>query len=126
MDNVQRVYVIDDDPSVRSSVRFLLATLKLGCRGFASGREFLDTVDALDPGCILLAVRMPGPAVPEELDRRGIRWPIVFMTGAPGKPASADCIAKPFSDESLLTALHKGFVALRQCRAHRRSLQSAR
>ena len=39
---------------------------------------------------------------------------------------AAALAAKPFSDESLLTALHKGFVALRQCRAHRRSLQSAR
>lgn len=119
MGNGQRVYVIDDDPSVRSGVRFLLATLKLGCRSFASSREFLDTVDVLEPGCILLDMRMPGPAVPEELDRRGIRWPILFMTGTPGLSPSAYCVAKPFSDESLLTALHKGFVALRQGRAHR-------
>lgn len=121
----QRVYVIDDDPSLSGSIRFLLATLKLGSRTFRSGRDFLNCVDGLAPGVILLDIRMPdmdGVAVQEELKRRDIDWPVVFMTGEADMRTlsravprdTAEFILKPFSDEKLLTALNQGFKRLRE------------
>lgn len=117
------IYVIDDDPQMRSSIRFLLATLKLDCVTFGSGAEFLARLPALPSGCLLLDLRMPvldGLAVQQALVERGVQWPVIFMTGAADTPTvvravqqgAVEFIVKPFSDEQLLEALHKGFVQL--------------
>ncbi|MBA3677254.1 MAG: response regulator [Sphingosinicella sp.] len=119
----QRIYVVDDDSSLSGSARFLLATLKLGSRTFKSGQDFLDQVNGLAPGVILLDLRMPGMdgfAVQEALKRLGIDWPVVLMTGEADMPVMArtvrrgavELILKPFSDEKLLAALCKGFGRL--------------
>lgn len=133
--DAQRVYVVDDDVSLSGSVRFLLATLKLGSRTFRSGRDFLDRVETLPPGVILLDLRMPdmdGFAVQEELKCRGIDWPIILMTGDAAPPAMAraaqrggiDLILKPFSDEKLLAALHNGFLRLKEVTTGRTPAQA--
>jgi two-component system, LuxR family, response regulator FixJ len=123
------VYVIDDDSSLGASVRFLLSTLKLSARTFKSGRDFLNQVDTLQPGVILLDLQMPemnGFEVQAALKSRGIHWPVVIMTGEAEMPALAgalrrepvEFILKPFSDERLLGALHAGFQRLGECQGN--------
>lgn len=118
------VYVIDDEAELRASSCFLLGTLGLTCFDYPSGKAFLDAVDRLDPGCVLLDVvmrSMDGLEVQSELRRRGIDWPVVFMSGrqdiatvvAALKNGAVEFLEKPFSDEKLLAALHRGFVQLR-------------
>ncbi|HWH17837.1 MAG TPA: response regulator [Allosphingosinicella sp.] len=118
------VYVIDDEASLRDSSCFLLATLGLACTQYANGQDFLADVETLEPGCILLDVlmrRMGGLEVQAELNRRGIDWPIIFMSGHDDIPTvvramkngAVEFLEKPFSDEQLLASLHRGFVKLR-------------
>lgn len=118
------VYVIDDEPALRRLSCLLIAALGLDCIQYETGEDFLHDVEALRPGCILLDVMMEpmsGLQVQRELRERGISWPVIFMSGVhavpPDGPEAAlgmsGFLAKPFRDEELLAALHKGFVALR-------------
>lgn len=117
------VYVIDRDVDVGRSIRFLLSTLKLGCRLFESGEQFMSEIDRLPPGCILYDMGMPGldgAALKERLARRGIDWPVILMAQSEDVPQVAravwegptEFVVKPFSDVTLLNALHRTFVRL--------------
>jgi len=118
------VYVIDDEADLRESSCFLLAALGLNCVQYPSGAAFLEDVSTLEPGCVLLDMimkNMDGLEVQAELQRRGVDWPIVFMSGHQDtatvvqavKKGAVEFLEKPFSDEALLAALHRGFVRLR-------------
>lgn len=118
------VYVIDDEADLRESSCFLLAALGLTCIQYPSGQAFLDDVEGLQAGCLLLDVvmrSMDGLALQSELLRRGIDWPVIFMSGRQDaativramKNGAVGFLQKPFGDEQLLSALHKGFVRLR-------------
>lgn len=117
------VYVVDDDPTVRESTTFLLRSHSLDCRAFANGKEFLDAVDRLDPGCILLDMRMPlrsGLEVQAELAQRHNIFPVIAMTGTGSNETTSrsremgaiDVLEKPFADEELMDALGLGFEML--------------
>ncbi|HWH21811.1 MAG TPA: response regulator [Allosphingosinicella sp.] len=117
------VYIVDDDRDVRASLGFMLSTAGLPTRAFAGGVEFLDALGELEPGCILLDVRMPqldGLEVLQELTRRGIDWPVVMMTGhgevslavQTMKLGAVDFIEKPFEEERLHTSLGRAFLAI--------------
>jgi two-component system, LuxR family, response regulator FixJ len=92
---------------------------------FGSGADLLDSLDDLEPGCILLDLRMPKPdgfEVMEELRRREIDWPVIVMTGH-GEVKSAvramklgavDFIEKPFSEAALLGSFEQAFGLLKE------------
>lgn len=112
------IYVVDDDPSVRRSVGFMLRTAGRKVQTFDNGTELLEQVDKLEPGCILLDVRMPGPdgiEVQEEIDQRGISLPIVVMTGHGDidlavkamKAGAVDFIEKPFDKPIVMAAIEE-------------------
>ena len=54
------VYIIDDDVDVRKSLHFLLSACALTAWPFGEAADFLDQVQHLVPGPILLDLRMPG------------------------------------------------------------------
>lgn len=122
---VSMVYVIDDDRDVRSSISFMLGTAGMRSRPFVSGVDFLDSLDHLEPGCILLDIRMPeigGVEVLQELARRGIGWPVIIMTGhgevavavETMKLGAVDFLEKPFEETLLLTCLKRAAATLEQ------------
>nr|WP_137678691.1 response regulator [Parerythrobacter lutipelagi] len=124
------VYLVDDDPSIRRSVGFMLRTSGHQVQTFDSGTELLGKVDKLDPGCILIDVRMPGPdglQVLEEIVHRGIGLPVVVMTGHGDvdiavramKAGAVDFIEKPFDKPVLLAAINEASQRLNN--KHRRS-----
>lgn len=84
------VYVIDDDRSVRTMISRMIGDLDdisptFTPYPFGSATDFLETVETLKPGCVLLDLRMPdidGFAVMAELRRRDIDWPVIVLTGA--------------------------------------------
>jgi two-component system response regulator FixJ len=118
MVEADNVYIVDDDYDVRTSIVFMLDIEGIAARAFASGREFLGALDELEPGCILLDIRMPdidGVEVLRELKRRDCDWPVIVMTGH-GEPGLAEEIrllgaseylAKPFVAEALIERLSK-------------------
>lgn len=110
------IYLVDDDDSVRRSVGFMLKTSGYRVEPFGSGDEFLSRVKHLEPGCIVLDIRMPGTdglQVQAELNERGITFPIIIMTGHGDidmavkamKAGARDFIEKPFEKAGMVGAL---------------------
>jgi FixJ family two-component response regulator len=78
------VVVVDDDASVRQSAQSLIRSFGYRVGAFASGEEFLAGVEYAGACCVVLDVRMPdvdGIEVQRRLAERGLRIPIVFVTG---------------------------------------------
>jgi RNA polymerase sigma factor (sigma-70 family) len=121
------VYVVDDDPSVRSSLKFLLSSMGLQVENFESAETFLQRKPPDAPSCLVLDVRLRGLSgldFQRELAARNIRIPIVFVTGHGDIPMSVramkagaiEFLTKPYRDQDLLDAVR---VALEQDRARR-------
>ena len=107
------VYIVDDDYAVRNALRLLFRTAELQVETFSSADAFLEDADLTRRCCLLLDIRMPGmtgAALHEELLRRGVRVPVIFITGHGDIPMAVeaikkgafDFIEKPFDDERLL------------------------
>jgi two-component system, LuxR family, response regulator FixJ len=131
------VYVVDDDRDVRRSLSFMLGASDVRSHPFGSGEDFLDAIPDLQPGCILLDLRMPqvdGFHVMDELARRDIDWPVIVMTGHGEIPVAVramkmgavDFIEKPFSEDALLTCFHTAFGLLDQRQASGQRRRDAR
>jgi RNA polymerase sigma factor (sigma-70 family) len=121
------VFVVDDDPSVRSSLKFLLSTVGLQVESFESADAFLHKKPSDAPSCLVLDVRLPGLSgldFQRELAARNIRIPIIFLTGHGDIPMSVramkagavEFLTKPFRDQDLLDAVG---IALERDRARR-------
>ena len=116
------VHVIDDDPAVRDSLSFLLATAGLTVRTFESAGAFLDAFTTVAPGCIVTDVRMPGMSGIElmtALTKRGVTLPVIVITGHGDVPLAVeamklgaiDFLEKPFEDDRLIAMID---TAIRQ------------
>jgi two-component system response regulator FixJ len=132
----RHVYVIDDNRDVRRSLSFMLGASETRSRPFASGQDFLDAIPSLEPGVILLDLRMPqmdGFAVMEALANLEIDWPVIVMTGhgeisiavRAMKQGAVDFIQKPFSDEALGLCLSTAFHLLEERQASGRRRRAA-
>ena len=127
------VFVIDDDPSVRSSLKFLISTVGLQVESFDSAETFLKRKPTQTTSCLVLDVRLRGLSgldFQRELAAKSIRIPIVFITGHGDIPMSVramkagavEFLTKPFRDQDLLDAIR---VALERDRARREQEQEA-
>ncbi|MGD0211860.1 MAG: response regulator transcription factor [Terriglobales bacterium] len=134
MTDASVVFVVDDDPSVRSSLKFLLSTVGLQVESFDSADTFLRKKPASVPSCLVLDVRLPGSSgidIQRELAARNIRIPIIFLTGHGDIPMSVramkagavEFLTKPFRDQDLLDAVR---IALGQDRARREQEKEVR
>ena len=121
------VFVVDDDADLRQSLGWLLESVGLRFRSYATAEEFLGDYEPDEPGCLLLDVRMPGVSgldLQEELRRRGVPPPIIIMTGHARVPMAVralkggaiDFIKKPFSDQALLEQVRKAIDLDRRTR----------
>ncbi len=113
------IYIVDDDASVRRSLKFLLDTERLPSRTFESGDDFLKEAASLPSGCVLLDIRMPGRdglEVQGIMKERGLAFPVVVVTGHGDiglavramKAGAVDFLEKPYRREDLLAALKHG------------------
>lgn len=118
-----KIYLVDDDDAVRRSTGFMLRTAGFTVRPFASGIELLKEVKHLDPGCILLDIRMPdmdGLEVQHALNDRGVTMPVIVLTGhgdvatavTAMKNGAADFLEKPFEKTNLLDAIGRAADAI--------------
>lgn len=128
------IYLVDDDEAIRRSAGFMLRTSGYLVKSYGSGIEFLKEVRELEPGCILLDVRMPGMdglEVQKALRGRGIAFPVIIMTGHGDvtvavqamKAGAVDFIEKPFERAVLLQAVAESFAQIEQ--SHRAKSRSA-
>lgn len=127
MNGASIVFAVDDDPSVRSSLKFLLSTVGLQAETFESTDSFLHKKLPDVPSCLVLDIRLPGLSGLEfqrELAARNIPIPIVFLTGHGDIPMSVramkagavEFLTKPFRDQDLLDAVR---IALQKDRERR-------
>ena len=121
------VFVVDDDASIRAAVKSLLKSVGLRSESFGSTEEFVSAVRPDTPSCLVLDVRLPGMSgldFQAELEKRGVRIPIIFitahgdipMTSRAMKAGAVEFLPKPFQKRELLDAIHQ---ALERDRAFR-------
>ena len=112
------VFIVDDDESIRRSLRFLLRSAELESYAFESAPDFLAAYDPAQPGCLVLDVRMPGMSgldLQQELNLRGAIIPVIFITGHGDIPMAVeamqhgahDFLQKPFRDEDLIERVRR-------------------
>src|SRR5246500_1205412 len=112
------VFVIDDDPLVRSAIHGMLKSVGLRSETFASPEEFLRSKRPDGPSCLVLDVRLPGVNgldFQRKLADEGIRIPVIFITGHGDIPmtvkamksGAVEFLTKPFRDQDLLDAIHQ-------------------
>ena len=78
------VYVVDDDESVRDSLKMLIESAGNRVVAFNSAEDFLETGFGESPNCLILDIRLPGMSgfrLQEHLVNRQIRIPVIFITG---------------------------------------------
>ena len=121
------VFVVDDDPSIRSSLKFLMSSVGLQVEGFESADALLKRNLPDAPSCLVLDVRLRGLSgldFQRELAARNCHMPIIFITGHGDIPMSVramkagavEFLTKPFRDQDLLDAVR---IALEKDRERR-------
>ncbi len=120
------VLIIDDDASLRNALERLLKTVGFRTMTFPSAVDFLHAEYRPDTiGCLVLDVKMPGMSgidLQEELCRRDLPFPIIFITGHGTIPMSVramksgavDFLEKPFDDQDLIQAITRAMEKGRQ------------
>ncbi|MFC7407439.1 MULTISPECIES: response regulator transcription factor [Hydrogenophaga] len=135
-----RVFIVDDDASVRDALAWLLRTRRLLSECYASADAFWAETqgwhtEPTDPVCLLLDVRMPGMSgltLFEQLLTQPWRstLPVIFLSGHADVPTAVDAVKrgafdfceKPFSDNALVDRIEQALqvsadaIAVRQVR----------
>ncbi|MFN3944131.1 MAG: response regulator transcription factor [Allosphingosinicella sp.] len=130
------VHLVDDEEAIRRSAGFMLKTSGYRVETYASGMELLKDARRLEPGCILLDVRMPemdGLEVQKTLRDQGVAFPVIVMTGHGDvgvavkamKNGAIDFIEKPFEKAVLVAALEEGFTRLERADRGRERAEEA-
>ena len=127
------VFVIDDDASVRASIRGLLQSVGLRSETFGSPQEFLSSKRQDGPNCLVLDVRLPGVNgldFQRQLVDAGVQIPIIFITGHADIPmtvramksGAVEFLTKPFRDQDLLDAINQALDQDRAIHQHQSEL----
>ncbi len=128
MTNESTVFVVDDNPGVRKSLRALLESAGFAVETYASSEEFLVAYDPERRGCLVLDVRLrqgTGLDLQDELRRRQALLPIIVLTGHGNVPTSVralkagavDFLQKPAPPKLLLERIRAALDADRQVHA---------
>jgi FixJ family two-component response regulator len=120
-DTAPLVLVVDDDDSVRQSLRWLLISAGYTVATFASGADLLQNRPAVPPACVLLDVNMPdmtGLEVNAQLAQAGREVVTIFITGHDDvsigvqamKTGAEDFLLKPFEECTVLEAVDRAIA----------------
>ena len=131
------VFVIDDDESVRKSLKKLLTSADYRTEVFKSADEFLARAPHPGPSCLLIDVQMPGlngMDLQEALIQRRREEQLIFITGHGDiqmcaramKAGAADFLPKPLSSEELLKCVERALNRSTQQRQHAKERDGAR
>jgi two-component system, LuxR family, response regulator FixJ len=115
------IHIVDDDADFRRSLARLLEAAGYATTIYESGEAFLQVAPRLAAGCILLDIQMPrmnGLQVQEELNRLGLRLPIIVMAAYGDvttavramKAGAIDFLEKPFEDTPFLAAIERALA----------------
>ncbi len=127
---VGTVHIVDDEREVCQSMQFLVESIGLSARCYASATQFFDEYSDAGPGCLILDLRMPGISGLEALELIGekqIREPVIVVTGHGDVPAAVralklgalDFIEKPCNDNLLIQKVNHAIELDQSNRAER-------
>ena len=114
--DARTVFVVDNDEAVCDALGMLLRAAGMNVETFRSAATFLNEYRLGRGGCLVLDIRMPGMSgleLQDELHKRRIPIPIVFLTGHGDVPmavralkkGAVDFIEKPHEAERLVLAV---------------------
>ncbi len=135
MNEAATVFLVDDDPMVCEALTLLLQSEHFKVESYRSADRFLESYHSIGLGCVILDVSMPGGmdglSLQTTMADRGVRLPIIFLTGEADVPeavqaikaGAVDFLKKPISGEELLRCVNLALVedAKRLLEAERRS-----
>jgi len=112
----ERVYVVDDDESVRRALQRLLRSAGYHAVTFESAEDFIDSTPGGGEGCLILDIRLPGMTgldLQEKLSASGAKYAVIIMTAHDNpqwrqrakKAGAVAYLRKPFDEQSLLDAI---------------------
>jgi FixJ family two-component response regulator len=121
------VCIVDDDSLIRQALESLFKSVGLKAYTFPSAQEFLEIDLPEEPCCLILDIRMPsmsGLDLQQKLAEKGVKIPIIFITGHGTVPTSVramkagavDFLQKPFEDQDLLDAAQRAIELNKQMR----------
>ena len=116
MQRTALISIVDDNDSVRGSLRAFFRSIGFEVETFASAEAFLASRSPRDPDCLILDVRMPGMSgleLQRRLAARQSRVPVIFITAHGDEElrtralddGAAEYLFKPFSEQALLNAV---------------------
>ena len=116
----KKIYIVDDDESVRRSLGILLDTFGFQVKTFFSAKEFFSAVSMSDPGFLILDIHMPGLngwATLQRLYTSGSKRPVIVITADKNgglkekalKTGAVGFFQKPFNDEELVDLINKTY-----------------
>ncbi len=127
-----RVFVVDDEPMLLRSLAMILRMAGYVVETFDRPQALLAHLSAGDRGCALVDLRMPGLSgleLQKELEERGLRLPLIFMSGHVDVPeavtamkrGAVDFLTKPFESSELIAAVERA-LALEEETASQRAV----
>lgn len=119
------VYIVDDDPAVSESVRWLLESIHISPSVCHDADELLEIYDGSSPACLILDVRMPrmsGPRLQQLLNDIAPHASVIFMSAhgdirlsvSTMQAGAQDFLEKPYDPQLLLDAVQRGIDAARE------------
>lgn len=122
MSDADKIYVVDDDQSIRHSLTLLIEGVGRPAATFASGAAFFAGFDPSDAACIVLDVRLPdmdGISILQRLQKTDRPPPVLIITGHGDVPlavkamkaGATDFIEKPFNGETILEHIEAALAA---------------
>jgi two-component system, LuxR family, response regulator FixJ len=133
----QTVFIIDDDPLIRSMIELLLRASGRTVASFAAATEFLAGYVPQRAGCLICDICMPGMSGIElqtELNRTGSTLPLIFISARSDIPTAVtamqrgafDFLVKPFSNDELLERVAAALGRDEKLRHERHELEQIR
>ena len=132
------VYVVDDAPDMRDSLRWLMSTVGLDVQTYSSAEGFLREFEPKGAGCLVLDIRMPGTSgldLFEQIVAKGETMPVIFITAYADVPmairamksGAVEFVEKPFNRQTLLEKVQRAIkddIARRALFADREAIRS--
>jgi FixJ family two-component response regulator len=128
------VFIVDDDASLRESLKDLIQSVGLRVETFASAQEFLRSKCPDGPACLVLDVRLQGLSgleLQKRMAESDMEIPIIFITGHGDIPmtvqamkaGAVEFLTKPFRDQDLLDAIQQALDLGRKAREQRANIE---
>ncbi len=112
-----RIAIVDDDSSVRKALARLVGTCSFDAQTFGSAREFIDSLSANIPDCLVVDLQMPemtGLDLQIHLARVGLHIPTIVITAHDEQALRQRCghagavayLLKPLNENALIAAIN--------------------